>query len=211
MTEGLARILAVASGQLLRQTMVPIYVPGAPSLARELNDLLAARNGFYAFESALHMFPSGPSSAGTMTLERWNSDELWRNSYGDLANGFFFLAEDVFGGQFAVKGDRIWTFDPETAQTKPMASSLEAWARALLDDYEVLTGYPIAREWQALHGPLKEATRLMPKTPFVLGGGYTIANLAAVDAVQAMRLRGDMATQIRDLPEGAAIRLKIVD
>jgi hypothetical protein len=45
----------------------------------------------------------------------------------------------------------------------------------------------------------------------VLGGGYEVANLYAHDATRGMQLRGELAVQLRDLPEGANVRLTIVD
>jgi hypothetical protein len=49
----------------------------------------------------------------------------------------------------------------------------------------------------------------MPKIPFVMGGEYNIENLWAGDAVQGMRFKGDMALQIRDVPDGGAVKLNI--
>ena len=50
----------------------------------------------------------------------------------------------------------------------------------------------------------------MPKMPFVTGGEYAIQNLAAIEASRGMRFRGDLAVQIRDLPDGAQIRYSVV-
>jgi len=43
----------------------------------------------------------------------------------------------------------------------------------------------------------------------VLGGGYTLENLHAAEQEELMRFRGSLATQIRDLPDGQRVRLKI--
>lgn len=51
--------------------------------------------------------------------------------------------------------------------------------------------------------------RLVPKTPFVLGGGYNLDNLYALEASESMRYRGSIATQLRDLPDGAAVQLRV--
>lgn len=72
------------------------------------------------------------------------------------------------------------------------------------------TGYPLASEWQALHGPLPEGKRLLPKIPFVLGGAYDVDNLYAADALAGMKFRADIWKQLRDLPEGAKVELRIV-
>jgi hypothetical protein len=43
--------------------------------------MLLQKNGFYAFEAALHIFPI-TADRGT-GLEGWNPASLWRSEYGD--------------------------------------------------------------------------------------------------------------------------------
>ena len=208
MAKNIAKLLAIAS-----ETLGP-KAPKRPALLTgkrgdELWALLQERNGFYAFESALHVFPAG--GPGTQTLERWNSPELWRGHYKDLADGCLFFAEDIFGGQFVIKDDAIHSFDPETGATEQIGATVDAWARALLGDYEALTGQPLAHAWQEEHGALPKGKRLLPKIPFVTNGEFELSNLYAADAVKGMQFRGDLAVQIRYLPEGAEIKFKIVE
>ncbi|QGZ43375.1 SMI1/KNR4 family protein [Pseudoduganella flava] len=172
--------------------------------------MLGLKNGFYAFESALHVFPAG-EGLGTTGVQEWNSRSLWRHSYGKLVDGMFFFAEDIFGGQFCVKDGAIYGFDPETADVTLIGQDLEEWAQAVLDDYDLQTGYSIAQEWQLQNGPLSPSDRLMPKIPFVLGGAFDISNLVAIERARGMRTRGNLATQIHDLPDGSQIRFDIVD
>lgn len=172
-------------------------------------ELLNHVNGFYAFESALHVFPSGTTER--MSVERWNKRNLWRQNYEDLADGLLFFAEDVLGGQFAFAEDGVCAFDPETGAREVVAEDLEHWAEAIIDDCEVLTAYPLAHDWQRRHGPLAPGQRLVPATPFFAGGEFDVENLYAIDAVQGMRARGAVALQIRGLPDDAKIRFKVVD
>jgi hypothetical protein len=174
-----------------------------------LSGLLSRANGFYAFEAALHVFPSGTSEH--MSIELWNDPDLWRCSYGKLSEGLVFFAEDIFGGQFVLTTDRIGTFDPETGSVAAIAADVREWAAVLLDDYETLTGYPLAHEWQRQYGALPEGKRLVPKMPFVTGGAFDVVNLYAADAVEGMRARGNLAMQINDLPDGTRIRYRIVE
>ena len=41
-----------------------------------------------------------------------------------MANGALFFAEDVFGGQFCLRSDGVYTFDPETGDFDKLASSI---------------------------------------------------------------------------------------
>ena len=178
--------------------------------AADLETVLAERNGFFAFEGALRFFPSHsvPISYG---MDEWNSLGLWKSAYGGIANEYFFFAEDIFGGQFCMMKGRICAFDPETGRVDGMANGLEDWATAILADYEVLTGYRLAREWQAEYGKLVGRHRLVPKTPFVAGGEFALSNLNAMDAAKGMRIRGGLACEIRGLPEGSRVRFTIAN
>lgn len=182
----------------------------AGALADQILGMLRQRNGFYALESALHVFPAR-SSQHELGISDWNENALWRSRYNGLADGCLFFAEDVFGGQFCIKGNRIYTFDPELGSLEYLADTIEQWAQTLLRDYEFLTGYPLAHQWQKQNGQLPVGKRLVPKTPFVLGGEFTLDNLHLIDAVEGMRLRADLAVQIKDLPDGAQIRFSVGD
>jgi len=185
-----------------------VHLP--PPLASELLELLRRKNGFYAFESALHLFPA-QSNGLEIGLAEWNSPELWIDEYQGMANGCVFFAEDVFGCQFCIKRNAIHSFDPETGLLKHIADNLEDWAGAILRDYKMLTGYPLCHEWQQVNGRLAPGVRLVSKTPFVMGGKFSLENLYALDAVKGMRLRGHIAVQIKDLPDGAQVKLRVVD
>lgn len=170
--------------------------------------MIAKRNGFYAFESALHVFPV-EDCGSEIGLRKWNSPELWRHEYKALLEGHFFFAEDVFGGQFSIRDNQVWMVDPETGYASAIANSLEGWAQKLLEDDRVLTGWPLGHEWQMKHGPIPIGRRLMPGRLFVLGGEFEVGNLAAVDAIEAMLLRGTIAVQLDGVPEKTQVRLKL--
>lgn len=180
------------------------------SVGPSLLAALSLKNGFFAFESALHVYPANGSYPG-VELGRWNASALWRAKYDNLTSGCAFFASDVFGGQFCVADDEIYIFDPETGQRKWLAASLEAWADIVLGDFRYLTGYPLAHEWQVAYGPLPPEYRLVPRIPFVVGGEFEIENLRLADPVEAMTSRAPLALRIRNLPDGARIELDDVD
>lgn len=208
MPTAIERLLEIASEPLGKRDAVGLN-PKTPA-EHELRSTLERKNGFYAFESALHVFPSG-QAVGRCTLEEWNAHDLWRNHYGSLSTDHLFFAEDVFGGQFSVKGGLVFSFDPETGDTEQIADRLDAWADALLAGYDVLTGFSLAHEWQMLHGPIPEGMRLIPKQPFVLGGAFSIDNLHLGGAVEGMRLRADIARQLEHLPDGTKVAFRVTE
>ncbi len=176
-------------------------------LSSELLSMLHEKNGFYAFESALHVFPI--SSRDCMSLQEWNSDSLWRKGYQDLAAGLLFFAEDVFQDQFCLSTSGVVRFDAETGRTEPYAESIEGWARRVLSHYHVDTGWTLASKWQQEKGSLCPGYRLMPKIPFFLGGQYSLDNLWEGEAVEGMRFKASLAIQTRNIPDGQRVRLAV--
>ena len=206
------KLLSIGGPALAGQPPV-INLPGFNSfgtLAQELLHLLEVKNGFYAFESALHIFPAAHFD-GPMTLSRWNAHGIWKYEYQGIADARLFFAEEGFGNQFCIFRDQIWFFDAETGDMDFSADNLDAWAKKILTNYNIQTGYPLVHEWQKRNGPLQAGHRLMPKMPFVLGGKYELENLYSLKAISAMRTRGNLANQIKSLPDGTKIKIRVID
>lgn len=212
MGKSLDKLLSISTDSLAEQHAVlsPGLLGLAGILGHELETLINRKNGFFAFESALRLFPSR-SSALSVGLDDWNSDNLWRQDYYGLADGCLFFAEDTFGGQFRIKDDVVCAFDLETGRLEEMASTVEEWAKELLNEYNMWTGYSIAHEWQEHNGILANDARLVPKIPFTCGGQFELGNLIAINATSGMKSRANLARQIVDLPEGAQIQFDIIE
>ena len=209
MTTAIEKLLEIGGAPLSGEAPSPLA--GLGSLLREEHlALLQHRNGFFAFEGALRIFP-GAACADAYSLSEWNARELWRGHYGDLIGEEIFFAEDAFGGQFCFAREAVCSFDAETGAIGQLAETLEEWAAMLLEEAAYLTGEPLMQQWQAAQGPLAPRKRLMPKTPFVCGGSFALDNLVAIEAAEAMRYRGELALQIRDLPDGAQICFRVVE
>ena len=180
-----------------------------PEAGSDLASALALKNGFFAFESALCVFPAGASRLAH-DLTAWNEPALWKKDYPLFPQNCLCFGEDIFGIQFCFMDGVIFKFDPETGGFERICATIEDWARLILDDFDYMTGHSLAHDWQMAHGPLAPKHRLVPLTPFVCGGEFSIANLAATEAARGMRARADLARQIHDLPDGTRIRFKVV-
>jgi hypothetical protein len=214
MSEKIARLLSVGSSSLAIAPVIAVRTGAtffdvlSSHLGQELLKLLNERNGFYAFESALLVRPFD-CDIFPLGITQWNSETLWKNNYKNNLGDAVFFAEDIFGIQFGIQNGAIHSFDPETAEQKTIATSLEAWAGWVLEDYKTRTGWPMAHFWQLRHGELKPGTRLLPKIPFVLGGQFAIENLHPLNDVEGMRFRASVANQLQDCPDGSKVKLSI--
>lgn len=207
------RKLAGVGGPAIRQQPVDfgrLESAFDSKVADSMCPLLRAKNGFYAFESALHVLPDAATTSQLGVVE-WNTDSLWKKEYQGMADGLVCFAEDVFGMQFCLKNGAVSRFDPETGECEAMAPDLERWAGMILRDYEQWTGHRLAHDWQTANGSIPLGSRLVPITPFVLGGEFEVQNCRSVDAAKGMRYRASIAIQIRDLPDGATVKLRTID
>ncbi len=68
----------------------------------------------------------------------------------------------------------------------------------------------LAQAKEAL-GPLWEGRKYHLVIPGVLGGEYALSNIKTAPLVELVRLSGDIGRQIKDLPDGTEIELKVVD
>jgi hypothetical protein len=177
----------------------------------ELSAVVSQVNGFFVFNAGVQVFRAGPEGVGP-ELGAWNEPEAWKDAYGALAGGLFCFGQDIFGVQFAVEGGtRVVTFDPETGARTTLGESLEDWAAWLLENPDVNGAASFAHSYQAARGPLTPDQRLVPRRFFITGGGYEFENFVVHEAASAMRIRGPIAQQVHDLPDGTRIELRVVD
>jgi len=213
MTDSLAKLLSISSASLL-----PAWRPEEEELlasfgrpGEELLGLLRLKNGFFAFESALHVFPLG-SSPEMLNLRDWNAPETWSGDYGDLLpRPSLFFAQEIFGDQFYIEPDGVWRFCAEYSGRERISDSVAAWAGVFMEDWRYHSGYDFGHDWQVMNRPLAEGERLIPKLPFVMGGEYEISNFYAGRIVEAMRFRASFAEQIANLPDGTMVQLQVLN
>lgn len=209
MGQALDSLLAL-SGPAIGRPIVHLRA-SAPSPEHELYELLRQRNGFLAFGSALWVLPAGEGEV--LTLEQWNADDCWRDRYGAMAVGHLFFAMDAFSDQFSVSSEGVHSFKPETGKFTLVAPTLEGWAARILADSRTLTGWPVLRAWQDKHGHLRRGHVLVPAIPFGMAGqgfdSYDVTNLQAMDAVTGMRYRADLYLQLKNIPPGTKVQLRV--
>jgi hypothetical protein len=114
---------------------------------------------------------------------------------------------------FADAQDRHWRLCPEELECTCIAGSAPEFARLAADE-------EFAEDWDmaALADPAEERFGRQPagrcfcfKIPGVLGGRYELDNVGTIALSELVRFSGDVARQIRDLPDGARVQLKLTE
>jgi len=121
------------------------------------------------------------------------------NDFGNL------MIEDSLG--------QYWRLCPEDVYCEVVAKNREELDRLSADQEFLEDWYMQALVEQASQhlGPLSEGVKYCLVTPGVLGGEYAISNIKTAPLIELVRFSGDLANQIKDLPDGAQIQLKVVD
>ncbi|WP_042407777.1 hypothetical protein [Streptacidiphilus carbonis] len=206
-TSALAQLLARARGPMGPSAELDFGVESGP--LAELGSVISQLNGFFLFNAGVQVFRVGDEGYGPDLLS-WNHEDTWKDTYDGLADDLFCFGQDIFGNQFAIiGGEEVVVFDPESARVAPLGNSLEEWAAWLLADEDVNGAASFAYAYQKELGALDPAERLVPLTFFIGGGSYDFDNFVARDSVTAMRIRGPIAQQVHDLPDGATIRFSV--
>ena len=169
---------------------------------------LSVHNGLSAFRGGLRVFGSVPSLLPGVST--WNQSDLWRAEYHGLDQGLFFFAEDILGNQFSFDSDgRVFRFLAETGDRELCGASFRAWLEMLLADPTEELSLWLLDEWLGAEPEPKLSQHLCPKIPFVVKGATEPSNLYTCDRVESMRFKGAFAYQIRNVPTGGQIEIRV--
>lgn len=124
------------------------------------------------------------------------------------------VGENAFGNLIIKDGDgRYWRLCPEDPYCLVVADN-RADLDALSRDQEFLSDWYMSRLVEAAEralGTLSAGRKYCLVIPGALGGAYDVSNVKTVTLAELIRLSGDLASQIENLPDGTEINLKVVD
>jgi hypothetical protein len=173
------------------------------------DELFTSFNGGYFWDRALLVRPLIAARNAPRAVEEWNAPELWKERYRGSCSEITFFAEDAFGGQFGVRGDRVVQFDPETARVTEMAVDMDAWVALLIDDPAYYTGAPVLKAWEKKHLEIPVGHRIIPRQLFTLGGEFHSDNMISKPDDVGMRIRAEFWQLIKDVSDGQKVVFKV--
>jgi hypothetical protein len=123
------------------------------------------------------------------------------------------VAINDFGGVIALSADGdYWRIDPDIPRCERIAGDEIEFERIWHDeefqfDWQML---PLVRIAAATAGPLTADRCYCLKVPSVLGGSYAADNIATNSRLELIGFAGDLAHQIKDMPDGTQVKLVVV-
>ena len=124
------------------------------------------------------------------------------------------VGENDFGNLIIKDVDgKYWRLCPEDVYCEIIAQDREeldalSTNKEFLEDWYMKALVDIAKD---VLGPLTECRKYYLVIPGILGGEYGINNIKTSPLTEIIQLSGDIGKQIKDLPEGAEIEIKVVD
>lgn len=170
-------------------------------------EFLKRYNGGYFYNNALILFGFSKEE-NQLNISHMNT--LFKNYYQNLIDGLYFFGQDIFGNAFGFRNEKIVFFNIESGQKEILAENFEKWLDILYNDLDYYTGKSLACELNdKTREELTKEKRLCPKYPFILGGEYSLDNLALMGYIDNINYNSNIAKQVYNLPEGSKIKIII--
>ena len=122
------------------------------------------------------------------------------------------IAENDFGNLILKDSEaKFWRLCPEDVYCEIIANSVEEY-NELVKDLEFNEDWfmeSIVAEANKRLGPLKDGYKYYLVIPGILGGEYRGSNIQSVPFHEVIRYSGAIGLQVKDLPDGAEVNLKV--
>ena len=124
------------------------------------------------------------------------------------------VAENDFGNLIIKDAeDNFWRLCPEDVYCEVVAKSIDDYNNLINDD-EFLHDWNMTvmvDEATKTLGALKTGYKYYMVIPGILDGEYTGDNIKTAPFVKIIRLSGELGKQIKDLPDGAKVKLELIE
>jgi len=172
---------------------------------------LASRNGFVAFGGGLHV-------RGAVLDPEWHS--IRAALEGPSAPHVLFdaltpadvpFAQDALGDQFILRDGLVYRLHGEAGNLQPLQVDFVSFLeRCAANPVDYLSLQPLLT-FQAQGGKLTPGQLLSVYPPFLIDTGKSERSYAAVPAIQVLTSLGRFASEVRDLPDGTKVKIKVPD
>lgn len=124
------------------------------------------------------------------------------------------VGENAFGNLLIKDiGGRYWRICPEDLACNVVAENMDQF-KGLLDDSDFQRDWDVRLWVEAARtklGLTADGQKYCLKMPSVMGGAYDVENFGVIGFEELISFSGYLAEQIKDLPDGAQIKLTLAD
>ncbi len=150
----------------------------------------------------------------TVKFNNDTSDKLTENWTWLIGTDKKVFLVSIVGDMFLTdSNERIFWLDVGSGELKLVADSIKDFQEKLKDVEQVNEWFMIDLATELRHSKNKLTDGQLYsyyKLP-IMGGNYTVDNFAPLSIEEHFRFLGDIHKQIKDLPDGTTVEMKIVD
>lgn len=189
---------------------------GDPSILFEttpepLIEVLWQINGFVAYAGGLHV-------RGLVDEPEWHSVERYRTGemalsklYEAVEETDFPFAQDFLANQFLLRDERVYRLRADTGDVEDLDTDLAGFFDAAREDPIGYLSLELLASYMQTAGRLEPGQLLHPMPPLCLSPDRGGRTLRAVPADNALSFLANFARQVRALPEGAEVDLRLFE
>ena len=174
-------------------------------------EVLKAANGFVTEKGWFRLFGTNPLGVRLPSIDEWNASP-WKKEYGGAFDGFYIIAEDVFGDQYGFLLED--GANARLCKAFCEGAKIERLEYPDLKDFllrQVLVNRPTAFDFALADAAEKAGIRAGPsehlafQLPLICGGEYQVSNLTVESPSLHLGLLGQMTKRNASLEEGTKI------
>ena len=177
-------------------------------LPDDISAILRQQNGFIAANGGFHVRGACIAPAWHSLRAAWEGEYALHHLYPDVAETDIPLAEDCFGDQYLQRKALVIRLAGETGEIEAMECD---WQEFLANVEAEPVGYlnlDFLDRFRQQSGPLVPGYLINAYPPLVTKEGRN-PSLRAIPALELRSAHADFAKQIRDIPDGSKIEIKI--
>jgi hypothetical protein len=180
-----------------------------PQLPPNLKGMLKQMNGFIQFYGGLHVRGCSRAPEWHSLREAWQGAHAFYRTYPEIKPSDIPFAEEFLGDQFLLRGANVIRLYAESGELETVADGLTTFfKRVEKGPVEFLSLQPLLG-FQSRGGQLVPGQLLAAYPPYCTKESAQGVELAAVPAVERHAFLSELASKIRNLPEGAKLEFKI--
>ncbi len=173
-----------------------------------LQTFLRAQNGVVAYFGGLHLRGCVAAPGWHSLAAVWQGERaLWR-TYAELKKSDIPFGQDCVGNQFLLRGDAVWFLDTETGELADLDVDFKHFLFGAEKFPLDALGMEPLRAFQQAGGVLQPGQLLSLYPPLCIASNRAAAPAAkAVPVARRLDWLADFYRQIKDLPDGQAVKL----
>lgn len=182
-----------------------------PDLPEEYRYFLQQMNGCVLFDGGLHIRGAVQSPDWHSLRNVWHGDLALSKLFPEVKDSDVPFAQDCLGDQFLLRSGLVHRLEAERGAVESLEMGFEAFLnRAHENPVEFLSLEPLL-QFLSEGGDLKPGQLLNAYPPFLMQEAADGVSLKAVSMFEQIGFLADLATQIRELAEGARVKINLIN